>query len=65
MSTIVMSAKECSSNVKNNTKNLCEEIKKTFNVNPTLAVVIVGDDPASKVYVRNKSKACDYIGANF
>lgn len=65
MSTIVMSAKECSSNVKNNTKSLCEEIKKTFNVTPTLAVVVVGDDPASKVYVRNKSKACDYIGANF
>mgnify|MGYP001623059583 FL=1 len=65
MSTIVMSAKECSSNVKNNTKTLCEEIKKTFNVIPTLAVVIVGDDPASKVYVKNKSKACDYIGANF
>lgn len=65
MSTIVMSAKECSSNVKNNTKSLCEEIKKTFNITPTLAVVVVGDDPASKVYVRNKSKACDYIGANF
>lgn len=65
MSTIVMSAKECSSNVKNNTKTLCEKIKKTFNVTPTLAVVIVGDDPASKVYVRNKSRACDYIGANF
>ena len=32
---------------------------------PTLAVFVVGDDPASKVYVRNKSKACDYIGANF
>lgn len=65
MSTVVMSAKECSSNVKNNTKSLCEEIKKTFNVTPTLAVVVVGDDPASKVYVRNKSKACDYVGANF
>lgn len=65
MSTIVMSAKECSSNVKNNTKALCEEIKQTFNVTPTLAVVVVGDDPASKVYVRSKSKACDYIGANF
>ena len=65
MSTVVMSAKECSSNVKNNTKSLCEEIKKTFNVTPTLAVVVVGDDPASKVYVRSKSKACDYIGANF
>jgi methylenetetrahydrofolate dehydrogenase (NADP+) / methenyltetrahydrofolate cyclohydrolase len=29
---------------------------------PTLAVVIVGDDPASKVYVRNKSFACEAIG---
>ena len=34
MSTVVMSAKEYSSNVKNNTKSLCEEIKKTFNVTP-------------------------------
>jgi methylenetetrahydrofolate dehydrogenase (NADP+)/methenyltetrahydrofolate cyclohydrolase len=29
---------------------------------PTLAVVIVGDDPASHVYVRNKKRACEYIG---
>ena len=29
---------------------------------PTLAVVLVGDDPASQVYVRNKKKACEYIG---
>jgi len=31
-------------------------------VTPALAVVIVGDDPASKVYVRNKSFACEAIG---
>ena len=29
---------------------------------PTLAVVIVGDDPASHVYVRNKKRACEYVG---
>ena len=29
---------------------------------PGLAVVIVGDDPASKVYVRNKALACEAIG---
>jgi methylenetetrahydrofolate dehydrogenase (NADP+) / methenyltetrahydrofolate cyclohydrolase len=29
---------------------------------PGLAVVIVGDDPASQVYVRNKAKACESIG---
>lgn len=65
MSTTIMSAKDCSLNVKNNSKSLCDNIKKDFNITPTLAVVIVGDDPASKVYVKNKSKACDYIGAQF
>ena len=29
---------------------------------PGLAVVIVGEDPASKIYVRNKIKACEELG---
>lgn len=37
---------------------------KEKGVVPTLAVIIVGDDPASRVYVNNKRKACDYIGFN-
>tara|TARA_Y100001968_G_scaffold279146_1_gene274900 strand:+ start:1352 stop:2263 length:912 start_codon:yes stop_codon:yes gene_type:complete len=32
--------------------------------NPGLAVIRVGDDPASEVYVRNKEKACERIGIN-
>ncbi len=32
-------------------------------ITPCLAVIQVGDDPASSVYVRNKKKACEYIGA--
>ena len=28
----------------------------------TLAVIIVGDDPASRVYVKNKRRACEYVG---
>ena len=36
-------------------------IKKT-GITPGLAVVIVGEDPASQVYVRNKRKACDEVG---
>ncbi len=35
---------------------------KEKGVEPTLAVVIVGDDPASKVYVSNKKKACEKTG---
>lgn len=38
-------------------------IKKT-GVTPGLAVIIVGDDPASQVYVRNKKKACVEAGMN-
>ncbi len=36
--------------------------EKQYGVNPGLAVVIVGNDPASQVYVRNKKLACDEIG---
>jgi len=35
---------------------------KASGYNPGLAVIIVGEDPASKVYVRNKHKACDEVG---
>ena len=39
----------------------CAELKKKGIV-PGLAVVIVGTDPASQVYVRNKKKACEEVG---
>lgn len=35
---------------------------KAKGINPGLAVIIVGDDPASRVYVNNKKKACEQIG---
>lgn len=35
---------------------------KRQNIVPGLAVILVGNDPASKVYVRNKKKACEEIG---
>ncbi|MDE5604529.1 MAG: bifunctional methylenetetrahydrofolate dehydrogenase/methenyltetrahydrofolate cyclohydrolase FolD [Eubacterium sp.] len=38
-----------------------EELKKK-GVTPGLAVIIVGEDPASQVYVRNKEKACEEVG---
>lgn len=37
------------------------ELKKK-GVTPGLAVIIVGEDPASQVYVRNKEKACEEVG---
>ena len=35
---------------------------KEQGIEVTLAVILVGEDPASQVYVRNKKKACEYIG---
>jgi len=38
------------------------EFEEKYGVKPGLAVVIVGEDPASKVYVRNKKKGCEECG---
>ncbi len=38
-----------------------ENLKKD-GIIPSLAVIIVGDDPASKIYVKNKKLACEYCG---
>ena len=35
---------------------------KTKGIFPGLAVVLVGDDPASRIYVNNKKKACEATG---
>ena len=37
-------------------------LKEATGVTPTLAAVLVGDDPASAVYVRNKVRACEEVG---
>ena len=38
------------------------EYLKSRGVEPCLAVIIVGDDPASRVYVNNKKKSCEKVG---
>lgn len=41
------------------------EVLKAKGINPKLAVIMVGNDPGSTVYVRNKSKACEKVGIEF
>ena len=46
-------------------EQLAEEVKRFVASGlraPALAVILVGDDPASAVYVRNKKRACEQIG---
>ena len=57
----ILNGKELASIVKDDLKNQVEEMKKK-NRNVCLAVIQVGDDPASSTYVRQKEKACEYIG---
>ncbi|MCZ0932029.1 MAG: bifunctional 5,10-methylenetetrahydrofolate dehydrogenase/5,10-methenyltetrahydrofolate cyclohydrolase [Oligoflexia bacterium] len=42
--------------------NEVQDLKKNYNLIPGLAVCLVGDNPASEVYVRNKIKACERVG---
>ena len=43
-------------------KEKVEFYKKKLNLNPCLVVVMVGENPASEIYVRNKEKACEFCG---
>ncbi|WP_292486733.1 bifunctional methylenetetrahydrofolate dehydrogenase/methenyltetrahydrofolate cyclohydrolase [Methanohalobium sp.] len=39
-----------------------QDLKDRYNITPGLSTIVVGDDPASKMYVRLKHKACDRVG---
>ncbi|MGN1138253.1 MAG: bifunctional methylenetetrahydrofolate dehydrogenase/methenyltetrahydrofolate cyclohydrolase FolD [Ruminococcus sp.] len=58
---IIIDGKKVSAEVK---EQVAKETKELIRkgVTPGLAVILVGDDPASKVYVNNKKKACELVG---
>lgn len=57
----IINGKELAKEIRLNLKEIVEK----ENLTPKLAVILCGDDEASKVYVRNKSKACDEVGIEF
>lgn len=62
MSATILSGKLYAQKINEQTKiNLAAFVKET-NIKPGLAVIIVGDDPASRVYVRNKHRTCEKMG---
>lgn len=61
--TKIIDGKQISLDIKNELKEKVTKYKKQ-GIEITLAVVKVGNDPASAVYVRNKEKACEYVGIN-
>lgn len=54
--------KEVSKQTREEIKVEVDAFKKTYGRAPTLAVIIVGDDPASQTYVRNKVLGCEEVG---
>jgi methylenetetrahydrofolate dehydrogenase (NADP+)/methenyltetrahydrofolate cyclohydrolase len=57
----LLKGKEVSARIKSELKTEVEKLKEK-GICPGLAVIIVGDDPASQVYVRNKERACEECG---
>ena len=58
---LLIDGKKISTEIKDELKVTVEELKKQ-GVETCLAVIQVGDDPASNIYVRNKKRACAYVG---
>lgn len=63
MSAQIIDGKAISSQIKDELKDKTAALKEQ-GIEVTLAVILVGEDPASQVYVRNKKRACEYIGYN-
>ena len=61
---IILDGKETARKIR---ENLKEKVKKLEErkITPKLAVIMVGNDNASKIYVKNKSKACEELGIDY
>ena len=62
MSARILYGKEFAAKIKESAREQVEQLKKDFGVTPGLTVIIVGENPASQVYVRNKHKTCAELG---
>lgn len=60
----LIDGKELSKKIRKELKLEADRLRQN-KIIPKLAVILVGDDSASKVYIRNKSKACEDVGVEF
>ena len=60
----IIDGKALAQTIRGNLKSEVEELKKE-GIKPKLAVIMVGEDKASKIYVKNKSKACEEVGIEY
>lgn len=62
MNTLILDGKQVAQKIKDDIKYQTYLLKRDHNITPGLALILVGDNPASKVYVKNKAKACEELG---
>ena len=60
----ILSGKDVAQDMRTEMKAEVDKLKSEHGVTPGLSVVLIGEDPASKVYVRNKKRGCEEIGIN-
>jgi len=62
MTAQIIDGKKISQEIKEEVRILAEKMRSDRGVTPGLAFILVGDNPASQVYVQNKAKACQSLG---
>jgi len=58
----LIDGKSLANKVQTNVASEVEQLKQEKNIVPGLAVILIGDDPASHAYVKMKAKACEKVG---
>lgn len=58
----LISGKEVSTSIRAKIKEEAQKLRDDYGIQPGLAVILVGNDPASQIYVRNKQKTCEEVG---
>ena len=61
---MIIDGKKIAADLRTDLKKKIEELKSTYNAIPGLTVILVGEDPPSKIYVRNKEKSAIEVGIN-
>jgi len=61
---MIIDGKKIAEELREQLKKKVAELKSTYNATPGLTVILVGEDPASKIYVKNKEKFAKEVGIN-
>ncbi len=61
---MIIDGKKTAEDLRKDLKRKISELKSTYNAVPGLSVILVGEDPASKIYVKNKEKFAKEVGLN-